>query len=240
MRQSLELQANERFREIADHLPLAIALSNADLSQFFSISRAYEQIWGRTVESLYARSTSFLEGVHPEDRGRVKEALEGLVKGEPVEAIEYRVVRPDGSTCWVLGRGFAIRDAEGQIIRLAGSAEDITKRRRAEEELRRNQERFQAILDNSPHLTFLKDIEGRYLLVNKEFERAYDISKEQIMGKKEAELFSSVQAARFRATDLKAINWSADKQNVVLQQAREDIVRALTSRGLFDDHGNEH
>ena len=60
MRQILELQANERFREIADHLPLVFALSNADLSQFFFISRAYEQIWGRTVESLYARSTSFL------------------------------------------------------------------------------------------------------------------------------------------------------------------------------------
>lgn len=139
MRQILELRANERLGEIADHLPLVIGLSNADLTQFLFISRAYEQIWGRTVESLYARSTSFLEGVHPDDRGRVKEALEGLVRGEPVEAIEYRVVRPDGSTCWVLGRGFAIRDAEGRIIRLAGSAEDITKRKALEDQLRQSQ-----------------------------------------------------------------------------------------------------
>src|SRR4029077_1477025 len=128
----------------------------------FFISRAYEQIWGRSVESLYARSTTFLDGVHPDDQGRVKETLERLVRGEPVEAIEYRVVRPDGSTRWVLGRGFAIRDAEGQIIRLASSAEDISKRKLAEDESRRNEERFQAILDNSPNLIFLKDIEGRY------------------------------------------------------------------------------
>jgi len=205
MRQILELQANDCFREIADHLPLVIALSNADLSQFLFISRAYEQIWGRTVESLYARSTSFLDGVHPEDQGRLKEALGGLIKGEPVEAIEYRVVRPDGSTCWILGRGFAIRDAEGQIIRLASSAEDISKPKLAEDESRRNEERFQAILDNSPNLIFLKDIEGRYMLVNKEYERKLHLSEGQIKGKTDNELFPPVQAARFRSSDLKTL-----------------------------------
>ena len=205
MRQILQLQANERFREIADHLPLVIALSNADLSQFFFISRAYEQIWGRTVESLYARSTSFLDGVHPDDQGRVTEASERLVRGEPVEAIEYRVVRPDGSTCWVLGRGFAIRDAEGQIIRLAGSAADISKRKLAEDALRRSEEQFRALFDNSQQLIFLKDMEGRYLLVNKEFERAYHLSKEQFIGKTDKEIFPPAEAAQFRSNDLKAL-----------------------------------
>jgi two-component system cell cycle sensor histidine kinase/response regulator CckA len=205
VRQILQLQANERFREIADHLPLVIALSNADLSQFFFISRAYEQIWGRTVESLYARSTSFLDGVHPDDQGRVTEASERLVRGEPVEAIEYRVVRPDGSTCWVLGRGFAIRDAEGQIIRLAGSAADISKRKLAEDALRRSEEQFRALFDNSQQLIFLKDMEGRYLLVNKEFERAYHLSKEQFIGKTDKEIFPPAEAAQFRSNDLKAL-----------------------------------
>jgi hypothetical protein len=80
MPEILETQANERFRQIADYLPLVIALSNADLSQFFFISRAYEQIWGRTVESLYARPTSFVDGVHPEDQSRLKEALGRLIE----------------------------------------------------------------------------------------------------------------------------------------------------------------
>ena len=205
MRQILELQANERFREIADHLPLVIALSSADLSQFVFINRAYEGIWGRSIESLYARSMSFLDGVHPDDHGRLKEALEGLVKGEPIQAIEYRVVRPDGSTCWVLSRGFPIRDTHGQIVRLACSAEDITKRKLAEEELRRNEELFRALLDNSPHLIVLKDMEGRYLLVSKEHERAFHISEEQFIGKTDKEIFPAAQAAQFRSNDLKAL-----------------------------------
>jgi PAS domain S-box-containing protein len=205
MRQILELQVNERFREIADHLPLVIALSNADLSQFFFISRAYEQIWGRTVESLYARSTSFLDGVHPDDQGRVKEASERLVRGETVEAIEYRVVRPDGSTCWVLARGFAVRDSQGQIIRLVGSAEDITKRRLAEEELRRNEKQLRGLFDNSQQLIFLKDMEGRYIFVSKEHERAFHISEEQFIGKTDKEIFPPAQAVQFRSNDLKAL-----------------------------------
>jgi two-component system cell cycle sensor histidine kinase/response regulator CckA len=205
MGQILELQANERFHQIADQLPLVIWLSNADLSQLLFINRAYQEIWGRTVESLYARSTSFLDGVHADDRGRLKEALEGLTKGEQIEAIECRVVRPDGSTSWVLCRGFAIHDAQGQIARLVGSAADITKRKLIEEELRRHEERFRAILDNSPNLIFLKDIEGRYMLVNKEYERKLHLSEEQIKGKTDKELFPPAQADHFRSSDLKTL-----------------------------------
>jgi two-component system cell cycle sensor histidine kinase/response regulator CckA len=205
MPQMLELQADERFREIADHLPLVIFLSNADLSQFLFINRAYEEIWGRTLESLYARSASFLDGVHPDDRGWLKEALEGLMKGEPIEDIECRVVRPDGSTSWVLCRGFPVRDAQGQIVRLVGSAEDITKRKLAEDELRQNEERFRALFDNSPHLIVLKDMEGRYILVSKEHERAFHIREEQFRGRTDKEIFPPAQAAQFRSNDLKAV-----------------------------------
>jgi len=209
MRQILELQANVRFREIADHLPLVIALSNTDLSQFLFVNRAYEGIWGRSVETLYARSTYFVDGVHPEDQGRLKEALGGLIKGEPIENIEYRVVRPDGSISWVLYRGFPVRDAQGQITRLVGSAEDITKRRLTEGELRRNEKHLRTLLDNSQQLIFLKDMEGRYIFVSKEHERAFHLSEEQLIGKTDKEIFPPAQAAQFRSNDLKALRASA-------------------------------
>jgi two-component system cell cycle sensor histidine kinase/response regulator CckA len=209
MPEILETQANERFRQIADYLPLVIALSNADLSQFFFISRAYEQIWGRTVESLYARPTSFVDGVHPEDQSRLKKAIERLLKGEPIENMECRVVRPDGSISWVSYRGFPVRDARGQIIRLVGSAEDITKRRLAEDDLRRNEKQLRALLDNSQQFIFLKDMEGRYVFVSKEHERAFHIRAEQLIGKTDKEVFPPAQAAQFRSNDLKALRTRA-------------------------------
>jgi len=137
--QAVELQRSERFRQIADNLPLVLALATSDLSEFLYVNRAYEKIWGRTIESLYANPMSFVDGIHPDDHGRLKEALSSLGKGFAIDGLECRVIQPDGSTYWVLWRGFAVRSASGQIARLVGSAQDITERKEAELELRRKQ-----------------------------------------------------------------------------------------------------
>ena len=205
MRQIVELHASERFRQFADQLPVVVALSSEDLRQFLFVNRAYEEIWGRTVDSLYADSHSFIDAIHPDDQPELRAALRGLLNGQPIEKIEVRIIRPDGSTRWALCRGFPLRDAEGHIVRLVGTAVDISKHKVAEDELRRHDKLFRAILDNSTNLIFIKDREGRYMVINKEFERAFQISEEQVRGKTDKEIFPAVQAVKFRSTDLKAL-----------------------------------
>jgi PAS domain S-box-containing protein len=135
-REAQELQTSERFRQIAENLEVVLALANADFSELLYVNRTYQDIWGRTLESFYAEPMSFLKGIHPEDRGRVSECVQRLIGGEPVDNLECRVVRPDGSISWVVCRAYPIRDARGRVYRLVGSARDITKRRQAEEALR--------------------------------------------------------------------------------------------------------
>ena len=77
------------------------------------------------------------------------------------------------------------------------------KRRRAEEELCESEGRLRAIFDNSPGIVFLKDAEGRYLDVNRQFESAFHITREQVMGKTDEAICATEQAAAFRANDLK-------------------------------------
>jgi PAS domain S-box-containing protein len=76
---------------------------------------------------------------------------------------------------------------------------NLDERDRAEEALARE------ILNHSELLIFLKDTEGRYLLVNRQFERTFHVRQEQIRGKKDAEVFPSEQAAAFRANDLQVV-----------------------------------
>jgi PAS domain S-box-containing protein len=83
--------------------------------------------------------------------------------------------------------------------------EDITEHRRVEESLRKSETRLQAFFENSPNLIFLKDREGRYLYVNKEFTRAFLITGEEIRGKSDEEIFSAEQAGAFRASDRRGI-----------------------------------
>jgi PAS domain S-box-containing protein len=135
-REAQELQTSERFRQIADNLQVVLALANADFSELLYVNRTYKEIWGRTLESFYAVPMSFLEGIHPEDRARVAERVQALIGGEPIDNLECRVVRPDGSISWLACRGYPIRNAQGHVYRLVGSARDITKRRQAEEALK--------------------------------------------------------------------------------------------------------
>ena len=76
------------------------------------------------------------------------------------------------------------------------------ERRRAEEALGESEARIRAILDNSPNLVFLKDTQGRYLDVNRQFEHTFHISRDAIKGKTDEEVFPSEQAATYRANDL--------------------------------------
>ena len=134
-REAEELQGSERFRQIADNLKEVLALANSDMSKLLYVSRSYEEIWGRTIKSFYANPLSFLEGLHEDDRERVKELVQGLIAGTPIESVECRVIRPDGSIRWVECRGFPVLDSTGKRYRIVGSAQDITKRKQAEEDL---------------------------------------------------------------------------------------------------------
>jgi PAS domain-containing protein len=79
----------------------------------------------------------------------------------------------------VLERTAELRKANEDLVA------EIAQRKQIEDVLREREGLIHAILDNSPALIFLKDMEERYLLVNKEFERAFGVSQEEIRGKKD-------------------------------------------------------
>lgn len=95
------------------------------------ISPAFEEIWGRSRESLIAAPLSFLDVVHPEDRAAVVAAVARQQQGQATEA-EYRITDPEGREKWIFDRAWPVQDEAGQVIRVVGVAEDITARKHAE------------------------------------------------------------------------------------------------------------
>ncbi len=128
---SVPSPADECLRQLAEHLGDVFWMTTPDRSRVIYVSPSYEALWGRAVETVYARPLSVLEGVHPEDRARVEAALTRNEAGGPAE--EARVVRADGSVCWVSARMVPIMDEAGVVRRIVGVVEDITARRAVEE-----------------------------------------------------------------------------------------------------------
>jgi PAS domain S-box-containing protein len=116
----------------------------------------------------------------------------------------------------VLERTAELRKANEDLVA------EIAQRKQIEDVLRERERLIHAILDNSPALIFLKDMEERYLLVNKEFERAFEVSQEEIRGKKDEQVFPVEQAATFQANDLRVIQTGVpmEFEEVVLQEDR--------------------
>jgi PAS domain S-box-containing protein len=138
-------QSEEKFRLIAETIQDVFWLSNSRLDQIIYVSPAYEELWGRSQESLYASPRSFLEAVHPEDRERVVATIsKGHSQGIPW-IHEYRLIRPDGSCRWVKDRGFPIKDGQGNLRLVTGVATNITKRKQAEDALKESQQELRRL-----------------------------------------------------------------------------------------------
>jgi two-component system sensor histidine kinase/response regulator len=130
-------EGNEKFQLLADNITDAFWIRSPDMRDAHYVSPAFERIWGRPVEMLYANPERWVDFTFPEDRERVQRAFATLIGDEPSVDIEYRIVRPDGEIRWIRVRGFQVRDAAGKLVRLTGIVTDIHDLKLAELEISR-------------------------------------------------------------------------------------------------------
>jgi len=124
-------ESEEKFRQLAEVVDAVFWIVHLNRADRVYVSPAYERIWGRPSTELYITPDDWVESLHPDDREQVLGATPKQIQGTYNE--EYRIIRPDGTVRWIRDRAFPIHDAQGQIYRLAGIAEDITVRKHNEE-----------------------------------------------------------------------------------------------------------
>jgi two-component system cell cycle sensor histidine kinase/response regulator CckA len=130
--------AEERFRQLAETIQQAFWMTDLTRRVVLYVSPAYEKIWGRSCESLYASPRTWMDAIHPDDRERAQQAAyERSLRGDYDEV--YRIVRPDGVVRWIRDRAFPLRNEQGEPYRLLGVASDITEQRQLEEQLQQAQ-----------------------------------------------------------------------------------------------------
>ena len=135
-------ESEARFRQLTENISEVFWIIEPTVMEVLYVSPAYETIWGRTRKSLLDQPNSFFDAIHPEDRPRVVEPLQGGT-GLPRE-VEYRIVSRDGAVRWIRDRAFPVCDSTGSVIRIAGVAEDVTEKRQLETQLRQSQ-KMQAV-----------------------------------------------------------------------------------------------
>ena len=139
VRQFRGRRAEQRLLEVADHTEQVIFVFEADWSEALFVSAAYEELWGRPRAELDRDATAFLDGVHPDDGERVRDAMDRLSAGESIE-LTFRVDGDGGSHRWLRVRGEPIRDETGAVARVAGFGVEVTDERRRRQRRERQRE----------------------------------------------------------------------------------------------------
>lgn len=121
------------------------------------------------IDAFYAR-------IHPDDRAGVAQSRERLKQTGREELLAFRIILPNGGERTIQTQWVAEHDASGRPVRAIGITQDVTEANKAEEALRESEQWFRAVVDNVPATLTLKNPDGTFRYVNKQFCEWYDIS----------------------------------------------------------------
>jgi PAS domain S-box-containing protein len=131
--QRRQRETEDRLRQLAANTDDVLWMFTADWEELLFVNEAFEELWGISRADLRADPTRFLDGIYPDDRPRVRRAMERLSSGEPIE-MEYRVNKELSFRRCVWVRGHPVVE-DGEVTKVVGFARDITDRRRRERQL---------------------------------------------------------------------------------------------------------
>ncbi len=190
-------RAEEALREANERYELVLAGSGAAIWDW-EVPRhkvMYSQRWkamrGFAEHEITDSESEWSWGIHPDDNPRVMAAVQAHFEGKTEYFDEdYRVCRKDGSWMWIADRGVARRDADGRVVRMAGSEVDITERKQAEKELRAAEELAQQrlveiedIYHNAPVGMCVLDRDLRFVRINERLAEINGIPAAEHIGK---------------------------------------------------------
>ena len=193
--QSTELQDNaEVYRSLVENAPYCIHQIDLE-GKMLSVNPAGLKMIGATEESE-AIGQPFMMVVGEEDQHEITGLMERAFGGE---ASEFEFGSFDGRA--FQSTFVSMSDAEGEIDRLMGITIDMTQRRQAEKFLRDSEQRLQDILANTTAVIYVKNLEDRYITLNRQYEALFHLVKEETVGKTDLDFFPRHTAEAFRKND---------------------------------------
>ena len=193
--------AGRRFEQLFEDAPIGMALQDGD-GRYLHVNRAFCELFGRSSDELLEMRLQEL--VHPADLDRDEELRAEMLRGETtVVQREKRFRRADGT--W-LEADVSISCINGtdERKRFIVQLQDVTDRRRLERDVARSRERLQALIDGMPSVVFVKDLEGRYELVNRALAEETGLLPEELVGRFDRDLFPPEVVERFARSEREA------------------------------------
>jgi len=213
-------------RELVQQLPLTIYIDHRDAaSSNVYTSPMLESVLGYTVEEWRSDEELFLKVVHPDDRERVLAETRRTDETGELSRMEYRMIARDGRVRWFLDQAVRVGGSAGERGYNYGFLLDITEQKELEEELHRQKQYFESLVEISPVAIVTTDLEERVTSWNPTAERLFGFTRAEAVGEVIDELL-------LRTEELHQV--SVTRQ--ALEEGRAHLVtRRMRKDGAFVD-----
>lgn len=174
-------ESNERFTYVSQASSDVIMDWNMTTNEIV-VDSSYTDIFGHSVKNDKLLDSEWQSLIHPDDKERFVLNSNNAIENKTIFkwSDEYRYLKSDGSYAYVNDKAIIIRDDKGKAIRMIGAMQDITDRRKLEDELRNSEAQFKGAFENSPVGMALVDLEGKYFEVNDRLCKIFGYSKQEL------------------------------------------------------------
>jgi diguanylate cyclase (GGDEF)-like protein/PAS domain S-box-containing protein len=202
-----------------------------------SYSEEAYRIFGERSKSLEAAYEAFLEIVHPEDKTFVVSSIETAIATKSPLSIDHRIVYPDGTERFVHEQGEVISDTTGKAVRMVGTVQDITERKRAEEQIYAASLYARSLIEASLDPLFIMDQEGKITDANKAMVAVTGVPRSQLLGSDCAQYFMEPEKARSSLEEVLAKGIVANDPMTMKHVSGKKTEVLYNASTYFDDKG---
>jgi len=217
-------ESEERLQLFISHAPAALAMFDREM-RYLAVSRRWLDDYGLAGGDILG--CSHYE-VFPEITEAWRDIHRRALAGEVIKSEEDRFERADGSVQWL---SWEVRPwhAHGVIGGIVVFSEDITERQQAAAALLERDFKLEAIIANSPSSLSLKDVNGRYVLANPNFQQLHDLSEAEIVGRTDFDLYPDDVARQISVNDDQA-------RQMLARYTTEEVVPVHGEPRVFLSH----
>lgn len=194
------LQAEEKYRSIFENTIEGIFQTTAD-GHYLSANSALARIYGYdSPDDLIGRLTDISRELYLEP-GRRSEFVALMEKHDVVSGFESQVRQRNGSVIWISENVRAVRDRSGKLLYYEGTVEDITEKKRHEQELHNSEALYHSLVETLPQNIFRKNLNEQFTFANQRFCQTLGRPLNEIIGRTDFDFFPAEMAAKFQKDD---------------------------------------
>jgi PAS domain S-box-containing protein len=227
-------EQNSFLEQAQESLGLGWWVLDPDQEHMITWSPQAHRIYGLDPAQFDGRAETLASLVHPDDRPMVSTAIAAALAGGTPYQVEHRIIRPDGSLRWVLQAAVVERDEAGAPGRMLGICQDITDRKRIEDEIRASAAYNRSLIDASLNPMFTIGRDGAISDVNAATERATGYGRAELLGTGFRDYFTEPDLAQ-AGYELAFAEGSAGNYPLKLRHRDGHTISVLCNAAVYRD-----